>query len=170
MLTFEAGKKTEGKALPQGTELVITLKINAAGLYIEREPSSEVLNTFCELADSNPKTPKADRLEDFESWVVPGQQVRWEANRSDSEGDFDVAIESIAYAGYKKYESDKVKKENFFNAIAICSTKDGMVRAKVKDIEEPGEFVHIYNLNFIIHRDGKDAKCFSIDPRLKIEQ
>ena len=169
MLPTEVGKKPEGQILPKETELVITLKINAAGLYIERDPSSEVLNTFCELADSNPMTPKKTLVEHFVSWVSPGQQVRWEAKRSDSGGDFDVAIESIIYADDKENVHDEAMKEDFFNAKAVDSSDGKIVRAKVKDIEKPGEFVHFYDLKFIV-RNGKDARSYIIDPRLKIEQ
>ncbi|MCE2612277.1 hypothetical protein LVD13_04770 [Flavobacteriaceae bacterium D16] len=171
MYPMEVGKKTGKHITPTGTELQITLKIDAAKLYSIEQPTREEINAYCSLSDTNPpESHKEDQIEHFESRVLPGQQVRWEAKRKDSEGDFEVAIESIVYAHYKKNELDKAREENFFNAIAICSTDGQMVRAKIKEDFEPGELVNIYNLNFNIRREGKGAKCYSIDPRLKMDQ
>ena len=171
MLPIEVGKKIEGQPHPRGTELVITLKVDAEKLYSMKHPTSQDFNAYCQLFDTNSaETHDHNRIEDFESLVEPGQQVRWEAERKDSEGDFEVTIESIVYAHYKKNELDDALEENFFNAIAICSSDEHIVRAKVKNIKEPGKFVNIYNLNFNIRREGIEEKCFSIDPRLKMEQ
>ncbi len=171
MLPSEVGERTEGKTLPPGTELFITLKINASKLYLINNPESSDLNTYCELIDTNPENPENElkSIEQFDSWVLPGQQVRWEARRSDTGDEFQVAIKSIDYAFDKNYEDDEFRKVDFFNAKSIPSTDGEIVRAKVNEIKEPGKFVHIYNLNFTISVEGEEPRSFSIDPRLKME-
>lgn len=171
MYPMEVEKKTEEQSLPTGKELPITLKVDAAKLYSIEHPTREDLNAYCELFDSDPpETHKHEHIEHFESLVVPGQQVKWIAVPKDKDGEFNVAIESVVFAPYKKNELDEAREMNFFNAIAICSSKEEIVQAKIKDDFEKGSYVHIYSLNFKIRRGGIEEKCYSIDPRLKIEQ
>ena len=171
MYPIEVGKKTEEQNIHSGTELLITLKVNASKLYQISHPSEKELNTYCHLFDNNPKeTHEEDRIEDFESHVFPGQQIKWAGKTLDPESKYTVDIESIVYAYYKENTLDEAKKENFFNAIAICSSDGKTVRTKIKDKFNPGSFVSIYNINFTIREDGKNPMFYSIDPRLKIDQ
>lgn len=171
MYPMEVRKKTDEQTTPAGTELQITLKVDAAKLYPIDQPTREQINTYCYLSDTNPPGSHMEEgIEHFESMVKPGQQIKWIGKTTDPESDFSVAIESIVYAYFKKNELDQASKENFFNAIAICSSDGHMVRAKVREDIESGDLVYIYNLNFNIRRAGKEARCYSIDPRLKIDQ
>lgn len=171
MYPIEIGKKTDEHTTTTGTELLITLKVDAAKLYEVEHPSREDINAYCHLSDTNPpEIHKEEHIEYFESIVEPGQQVRWIAKPIDPDSEFTVAVESIVHAHYKKNEIDEAREENFFNAIAICSSDGHMVRAKVREDIESGDLVYIYNLNFNIRRAGKEARCYSIDPRLKMDQ
>lgn len=170
MYPIEVGKNPDEQMLHKGTELLITLKVEAAKLYAIEHPSREEINAFCQISDTNPPESHAeDCIEHFESKVEPGQQVRWIAKPSDPISDFTVSIESVVHAHYKKNELDKARVANFFNAIAICSSDGEIVRAKIKEGFESGYWVHIYNLNFNIRKEGKKLRSYSIDPRLKIE-
>lgn len=171
MYPIEVGKKTEEQRIHSGTELLITLKVNASKLYQISHPTERDLNSYCHLSDNNPlETHEEDRIEDFESLVLPGQQIKWVGKTLDPESKYTIDIESIVYAYYKENTLDEYKKENFFNAIAICSSDGKTVRTKIKENYERGIFVSIYNINFTIREEGKNPKFYSIDPRLKIDQ
>ncbi|MDX1315587.1 MAG: hypothetical protein R3356_08800 [Eudoraea sp.] len=171
MYPIEVKKKPEGQNIPTKKELPITLIVDTEKLYHIEQPAREDINAYCELYDSNPpETHKHDRIEHFESIVVPGQQVKWIALPKDKNSEYTVAIESVVYAAYKKNELDDFREANFFNAIAICSSDGEKVHAKIKDDFEKGSYVYIYNLNFKISLGGLNEKCYSIDPRLKIDQ
>ncbi|MBT8321243.1 MAG: hypothetical protein KJO90_06190, partial [Eudoraea sp.] len=102
---MEVGKKKDEKTTPTGTELLITLKVDAAKLYSIEQPTREEINAYCRLSDSNPpESHKEDRIEYFESMVKPGQQIKWIGKTTDPESRFSVAIESVVYAYFKNNE------------------------------------------------------------------
>lgn len=170
---MEVEKMPEDRTNPKATELLITLKIEAAKIYNLKSPTREDLNKYCYLSDSvSPEDPHLDELKYFTSDVVRGQQVKWEARnlKKEERAEYPVAIESIVYAYHKENELTRYRKENFFNAIAICSTKGDTVRAKVLEEIEAGRVIYLYNINFCISKSGEVTKRFSIDPRLKIDK
>ncbi|MCX2719719.1 hypothetical protein [Lentiprolixibacter aurantiacus] len=170
MYPIEVGKKKDEQTQHKGTELLITLRVDAAKLYKIEHTSREDINAYCHLSDTNPpESHKEEHIEHFESLVEPGQQVRWIAKPGDPKSEFTVSVESVVHAHYKKNKLDKAREENFFNAIAICSSDGEIVRAKVNEGFESGTWVYIYDLNFNIRKEGKKLRSYSIDPRLKIE-
>lgn len=170
MYPMEIEKKKKRRVNRSKTELVITLNVKAAELYgLPYPPLRNELNKYCRLIDTNPIAEHTEGpIEYFESIVERGQQIKWKGRPEKSKGEFTVAIESIVYAYYKPNELDGARKENFFDAIAICSTKGKTVRAKIKEDIPPGKSVNIYNINFSIKKEKGETKRYTIDPRLKI--
>ena len=153
--------------------VTITLSVNAAELYETSNPAQEDIMKHCELYDSNKpeKISGGKLLREFETEVKRKDLVEWEGVNDPSNSDYKVEIESIVYALDKEITLDNSKKENFFNAIALCSNNGKTVRGEVAEnipTMAGKDLYHIYWLNFRISKDGI-TKVYSIDPRLKIK-